>query len=117
MAQGEVLGSFTTCWLSTWGQETSVITCSPAGALLNYKMALQCPFELLALASNAILPIFDVLITEYPTQVLKGFEKMKNVNFCPPEEGMGEDKTKKCFLKETEKFRYEWAFLRLGRGS
>lgn len=104
------------CRLSTWGQETSVITCSPAGALLNYKMALQYPFELAGprfsgciTKQNAIL---DVVITEYPAQVLKGLEKMKNLNLCPSEEGMGKDETKTCFLKEIEKFRYEWAFLR-----
>lgn len=66
-------------------------------------MALQCPFELAGLRFSGCITqqnaILDVPITEYPTQVLKGLEKMKNVNLCPSEEGMGKDKTKKRFLK------------------
>lgn len=69
------LGSFTVCWLSTWGQETSAVTCGPAGAPLNYKMALQCPFEPPGCGSSCLSikqsVIFDVLWTEGNLQ-LKG---------------------------------------------
>lgn len=56
---------------------------------------------------NAIL---DVLLTEYPTQVLNCFGKSEKVKPLPSGE-KGMEKTKKCFLKAIEKLRYEWASL------
>lgn len=91
------LGSFTVCWLSTWGQETSAVTCGPAGALLNYKTALQCPFELPGCCSSRLSikesAIFDVLWTEGNLQLKGGITlRAKKLKLYPPGKGWGQTK-------------------------